>query len=220
MTDKLAIYNNALQHLGERRLASLTENRAPRRTLDDAWDEVVAYCLERKYWNFTYRAVMIEAETSVTPGFGFLYAFKIPDDWIRTRRLSAIPTFDPPLLQVAEESGYWFTNITPIYVQYNSSDPGYGMNLDRWPQSFADYVELRLAQKSCKGITGEVTMLQGPDGLIKREEKAYKVAAANCAMNEAVGFAPQSNWVRARRGFTPLLPNSGGDSPTGGSLLP
>ena len=33
--DQLSLYNNALTVLGERKIASLTENREPRRVLDD-----------------------------------------------------------------------------------------------------------------------------------------------------------------------------------------
>lgn len=220
MTDKLTLYNEALGHLDERPLASLSEGREPRRALDAFYAGVTAYCLERKFWNFGYRAVSIDASTTIVPQFGFLYAFTIPNDWIRTRKLSSVQTLDPPLIQVAEETGYWFTNMTPIFVEYNSSDPNYGMNLGRWPQSFADYVSLRLAAKSCKRVTGSTELMGGPDGILKREEKAYKVAASICSMNEAIGFAPQSSWVRARRGFMPMMPGPGGDEPTGGSLIP
>lgn len=219
MADRLGIYNDTLAMLEERRLATLTENREPKRVLDDLWDKAVAYCLERKFWNFSYRTVKIDASSTVTPGFGYLYAFKIPDDWIRTRRLSSVPTLDPPLLQVSEEAGYWYTNVTPVYAQYNSNDPLYGLNIGAWPESFADYVAQRLAHKACGRITGSDTKLQGPTGLIAQEKRAYLIAAANCAMNEAVGFAPQSSWVRARRGFS-NMPGPGGDSPTGGSLIP
>jgi hypothetical protein len=216
----LTLYNGALGHLDERPLASLSENREPRRALDTFWNDAVNYCLERKYWNFGYRSVSIDASTTLTPAFGFLFGFKIPADWIRTRRLSAVQTLEPPLIDVAEEAGYWYTNVTPIFVQYNSNNPLYGMNLGAWPQSFAEYVELRLARKACKRVTGSTDLLKGPDGLIAQEEKAYKVAAANCAMNEAIGFAPQSSWVRARRGAMSGMPGPGGDEPTGGSLIP
>ena len=47
MASKLSIYNGALRAIGERRLASLTEDRASRRELDDAYDDVVANCLSR-----------------------------------------------------------------------------------------------------------------------------------------------------------------------------
>lgn len=215
MTDKLTLYNLALRHLEERKLASLTENREPRRVLDDFYQQEIAYCLERKFWNFAYRTVMIDASTSIVPGFGYLYAFTIPLDWIRTRKLSAVPQLDPPLLDVAEETGYWYTNIAPIYVQYNSNDTLYGLNLGAWPASFTDYVSKRLARVCCKRITGATELLKGEDGLINQEERAYKISAANCAMNEAIGFKPMSGWVRSRR-----MPGLGGDDPTGTSLIP
>lgn len=214
MADKLTTYNLALNHLGERRLSALTEAREPRRALDDIWATEVAYCLERKFWNFTYRSVLLDASTSVVPSFGFKYAFTIPADWVRTRRLSASETFDPPLLQFAEEAGYWFTNVDPIYVQFASNDPTFGMDLSLWPASFTDYVACRLARQACVRVRGSADLLYGPQGLIKTEEKAYKVAAANCAMNEPVGFAPMTGWVRARRAT-----GLGGDFPTGGSLI-
>lgn len=209
MTDKLTLYNGALGHLQEARLGSLTEAREPRRVLDAEYDGVVAYCLERKLWNFAYRTVSIDASDTVTPAFGYAYAFTIPDDWIRTRAISSSESLQPPLLDFKEEAGYWFANVTPLYVQYNSSDVLYGMNLGAWPQSFADYVELRLAMKTCKRITGKSTLLEGPQGIIKQEDKAMKVAAANCAMNDAVGFAPAGSWVRSRIGGF----GAGGDNP-------
>ncbi len=218
MTDQLTLYNLALGHLGQRRLASLSESSDLRRILDEYWSQEVAYCLERRFWNFSYRTVSIDASTTIAPAFDWQYAFEIPDDWIRTRMISAVETFTEPLLNISEQTGCWWANLTPIYVQYNSNDPNYGMNLGAWPASFVDYVSLRLARQSCKRILGAVDgtkLLMGPQGLIKQEEKGYKIASANCAMNEAVGFAPTSKWIRSRRGFL-----STGDDPTGPTLVP
>lgn len=217
MTDKLTLYNLALGHLMERRIVSLQEQREPRRVLDDFWGSVTGYCLERKMWNFMLRTVSIDASSTVTPAFGFLSAFKIPDDWIRTLWVSTTPMMQPPLNDFKEETGYWYANVTPLFITYSSDDPLYGMNLGAWPSSFEDYVSLRLASQGCGRITGKSDLLQGAQGLLKREEKAYKIAAANCAMNDAVGFAPVSSWVRARRNFA-NTPMPGGDNP-GSSLL-
>lgn len=214
MTTKLASYNAALGHLEQGRLASLAENREPRRVLDDYWDKAVRYCLERKNWNFAYRSAEIGPEDTNGPRFGYRNAFKIPDDRLRTRKISAAETFDPPLLQFAEEAGYWFANVALLYVQYNSSDPHYGMNLGAWPESFANYVELRLARLACKRITGSSDLLDGPRGLIKLEDRACTVAASLCALNEPVGFRSEGLWTRSRRGEA----GGRGDAP-GGSLI-
>lgn len=215
MTDKLTQYRSALAYLQERTIASLSEAREPVRVLNDVWDTETAYCLEREFWNFTYRAVTIDADTAFTPTFGYLYAFLIPTDWVRTRRISATPEAVEPLTQIAEESGYWYTNITPIYVQYNSNDPQYGMNLGGWPASFSDYQAVRLARRAAGRLTGKAELLTGPDSLIKQERDARRVAAANCAMNEAVAFAPMCTWARARR-----WPGPNADNPTGPTLIP
>jgi hypothetical protein len=217
----LTLYNRALGHLQERRLATLAENREPRRVLDDIWADETAYCLERHMWeDFASRVVQMDASTTIVPTFGFNQAFVVPPDWIRTRKLSSVPTFEPPLLQVTMEAGLWYTNITPIYVDYISNDPLYGMNIGGWPATFANFVAFRLARVAAGRITNKAELLPGPEGLVKQEEKARKEAMAICAMNEAVAFPPQSSWIRSRRGFTSQMPAPGGDNPTNGGLIP
>lgn len=220
MTDKLTLYNLCLHHLARRKLKALTDPVEARRVIDDVYDHVVMFCLERKPWNFVYRTVKMDASSTLTPAFGFLYAFPIPNDWIRTHKVSAVETLDPPLLQYREEGDYWYANLTPLYVQYNSLDATLGLDLGRWPASFTDWVALRLARMACKGVTGSVELLNGPNGIIREEERAQRVAAANAALNDPVGFAPRGSWTRSRRGFQSMMPGPGGDSPTGGSLVP
>lgn len=216
MTEKLTIYNGALAHLEQRKLASLSEGREPKRVLDDLWDKEVAWCLERHFWNFAYRSIELQYSASVTPTFGYAYAFQKPSDCIRTRKLSTSPTFLPPLLRFAEEAGFWYADEATLYIQFNSNHAQYGMDLGKWPASFADFVEHRLARKGCKRITGSDDLLQGAHGLIKQEEKARRNAAAICAMNEPVGFAPRGSWVNSRTGFG--IGRPGGDVP-GDSLI-
>jgi hypothetical protein len=213
VADKLTLYNSALGFLEERKLASLTENREPRRVLDDYWTTVPLYCLEQGLFRFSKRVVQIDASSTITPAFGYNNAFTIPDDWMRTVVIST-----SPLLQYNEETGYWYANATPLYVSYISDDPLYGMNIGAWPQSFADYVSKRLARMACKRITGKTDLLRGPDGLINQEDKARRVTKANDAMNDPPGMPPVPFWARARRGaFGPggLWFGSGGSGGTG-----
>ncbi|HXI76101.1 MAG TPA: hypothetical protein VNH21_03140 [Steroidobacteraceae bacterium] len=215
MTDKLTLYRGALSYLQERTIASLSEAREPVRVLNDIYDQEVAYCLEREFWNFTYRAIQLDADSNFTPSFGYNFAFLIPTDWIRTRRISATPEMLEPITRISEEAGYWFCDLTPLYIQYNSNDPQYGMNLGKWPPTFADYVEVRLARRAAGRITSKAELLTGPDSLIKQEYNARRVAAANCAMNEAVAFAPMCSWAKSRR-----YPGPNADNPTGPTLIP
>ena len=196
MASKIELYNDALLILGERKLASLAEAREPRRALDDAYDKALDYCLEQGFWNFAMRAVQIDHSASVTPTFGYTYAFTKPDDFIRMYRQSAYEQLDPPLLDIVDEPNYWYANVDPLYVKYISDDLAYGKDLSIWPETFADYVAMRLAIKTCKRITGKA-----PDeDLIRAEKKARMDARAKDAMNEPPGFPPTGTWVRARGG--------------------
>lgn len=207
---KLGLYNEALGHLMERKLASLSEAREPRRVLDDYWDRVVGHCLGRHFWKWGKRVIQIDASTTIVPAFGWTYAFAIPTDWIRTYVVSSVETFTPPLWDYAEETGYWYANFTPLFVSYISNDPQYGMNIGKWPDFFADYVALRLATQTCKRITAKPELLAGPDGLNKLEEKARLRSASVDAMNDPPGQPPTGTWARSRRGFLRGLPLPGG----------
>src|SRR5438270_251157 len=70
---------------GERFLASLTEEREPRRLLDQAWaSNAVRACLEMGQWNFAMRTIQIDYDSGVEPGFGYNRAFPKPTDWVNT----------------------------------------------------------------------------------------------------------------------------------------
>ena len=194
-TSKLAVYNIALGHLGERKLASLAENREPRRVLDDYWDATALYCLERGLWKFARRSALIDASTSITPQFGLTHAFEKPSDWIRTFVISDNERFDPPLLQYKDENGLWYADTDPLYVEYVSRDPAFGLDLSLWPETFSDYVALRLAAQACPRITNSSTRLD----ILKRDEKKAKAEAlSKDAMDGAPAFPPTGSWVRSR----------------------
>lgn len=197
MASKLGIYNDALLNLGSERLASLTEPSASRRALDDGWDGNLSFCLEQGYWNFALRAVQIDASDSVVPTFGYQNAFAKPTDYIRMYRLSVYDTFEPPLLDIVDEPNYWFANCDPLYVKYVSDDTAYGRDLSIWPETFAEFVSTRLANKVCKRITGK----EPSDAMMRQEKKTLIDARGKDAMNEPPGFPPQGTWVRARRGL-------------------
>ena len=194
---QLGLYNEALRLIGERRLASLAENREPRRVLDDIWnDGAVNACLEQGLWNFAMRAVKVTASAAV-PAFGYTYTFDKPTDWIRTAGLSGSETFNPPSTDYMEESGLIFANVTPIYLRYVSNSSGYGNDYTLWPQSFAKFVAAFLASEAFMSLSQDKDRLEMTRKLmlLRRSE-----ARSRDAMNEAVAFPPQGGWSRARMG--------------------
>lgn len=204
-TTQLSLYNTALRHLGERKLASLTENREPRRLLDDEYNDTVLLCLRGSLWNWAMRAIKIDSDSSIEPEFGYQSGFRKPADWIRTALVSTNETFDPPLRQYQDQQGYWLCNADTLYVRYVSSS--LGLNLEVWPVDFAEYVGVALA----RAIVSRITQNDNLTAQIEqREEKYRKRAAANDAMDQPPAPWPIGTWVsnRIRRGVLPGLSNN------------
>lgn len=195
MASKLSIYNGALRAIGERRLASLTEDRTSRRELDDAYDDVVANCLEAGFWNFAMRTVELEASLDAAPEFGFNYAYEKPEDWVRTYKVSASERFDPPLDEYHDENGYLFCDVEPLYLRYVSNGVDAGLNIALWPRSFVTFVELSLAQAVALNVSASGTTKEDVERRLKR---AKSDAVGKDAMNQAVEFPPTGTWVRSR----------------------
>lgn len=194
MATKLVLYNDALLALGQEKLASLEEASSARYALDDQYDKAVNYALEQGFWNFAMRSVELASMPSMAPAFGYTYAVAKPDDWVRTLTFSSSETFNPPLLDLNDEAGVWYVNVDPLFVRYVSDDPTYGLDLSLWPETFADYVALRLADKTCKRITGSYP----GDDMLKAEKRALAGARSKDAMNEPPGFPPLGTWSRSR----------------------
>lgn len=203
---RLRLYNDALMLCGERSLASLTEEREPRRLLDQAWDsDVVKKCLEMADWNFARRTVQIDADPDIEPDFGYQNAFNKPTDWVSTSGLCSDEYLRSPLTAYVEEAGNWYSDCDPIYVSYVSNDSSYGGDLSLWPQTFADYVAAVLAGKIVLKLTSDANVRQailgqnmdGKGGLIA---STLLTARNKDAKGRPTSFPPSGSWVRARRG--------------------
>lgn len=193
---QLGLYNEALRILGERRLASLAENREPRRALDDVWnDGAIDYCLEQGLWNFAMRAVEVTKSTTTIPNFGYINAFDKPSDLIRTAGVAEDEFFNTPLTRMLEEVGFWFADIDPIYVRYVSNSDSYGNDFNRWPQTFAKYVAAYLAVEASWGITQDVNKRRDAIALMASR---LLDARSKDAMSDATTFLPQGAWSAAR----------------------
>lgn len=198
MTDRLALYNGALLELGERKLASLSENREPRRLLDDVWaGGLVAFCLRAGQWRFATRTVQLAPETSIEPDFGYRKAYERPEDWLRTVGVYSDEYGNNPLLQYRQEQNFWFADIEPLYVSYISSDPAYGGNLAEWPPEFTEYVQAYLASRIVQKLTQDKAERARVEKLVKDRRL---VAASQEAMEGPTSFTPSGSWVSARTG--------------------
>lgn len=195
---QLGLYNEALRLIGERRLANLSENREPRRVLDDIWnDGAINYCLEQGQWNFAMRAVEIDASTTTIPSFGYQNAFDKPSDHIRTTGVCEDEYLTVPLTHMLEEVGFWLADIDPIYVRYISNAASYGNDLSRWPNTFSKYVAAFLASEAVFTITQSPEKQSLIMGLMARR---LIDARSKDAMSDPTMFMPQGGWTSSRSG--------------------
>jgi hypothetical protein len=159
VTDRLGIYNGALRLIGETQLASLTERREARFLLDGVWDTGgVRRCLEAGQWNFAARVVELQNSPSVTPQFGYQFAFERPSiDFVRLVGLSTDASVRDPYTSYEYSGGFYFANSDVIYIRYVSDDPVYGGDLAMWPESFTDFVEAHFAREIVRKISASET---------------------------------------------------------------
>lgn len=196
MATQLSLYNEALRLCGERKLASLSEDREPRRLLDGVWDAgAIKFCLEEGQWNFAMRSSKLAYSSSIEPSFGLRYAFVKPDDFVHISALTSDEYFNSPLLQYTEEAGFWFADIDEIYIKYVSNDDAYGNDLSLWPESFTRYVSAYMASEIVERLTQSEAQLEK---VLKAYDKRLIKARSKDAMAGPTQFLPTGSWVRAR----------------------
>lgn len=214
MTDKLSIYNGAALIVGDRKLATLTENRTLRRELDSVFVRGgIRTCLQAGLWNFATRSVQLDYSPSVEPAIpgGFQFAFNQPDDFVRTVGMFQDEFFNVSFLRYQTDSNYWFADLETLYLRYVSDDVDFGMDYSKWPENFTRYVEHYFAFSICERV---VASKDKKDDIGKDLQRWKKMAASTDAMEEPTRFLPPGSWVTARRGT-----NSRRDRGNRGSLI-
>ena len=212
MTDRLSLYNDALLHCGERSLSSVSEARESRYLLDQVWNgNAVIRCLEDGQWHFAMRTVMLDYDPSIQPDFGYTRAFTKPEDWVITSAVGEEEYFRVPCTRSVDEKGYWYADLDVLYVRYVSKDVQYGMDLNKWPQSFADFVGVHFASRI---ITKLSNSEKEWDKIFKLREKYKKEAKGRAAMAEPTSFPARGTWSRAR-----TKGSRRGDGGNNGSLI-
>lgn len=213
MPSKLSLYNGALRHLGQRSLANLTENREPRRLLDEVWDDgFLDGILEQGWWKHASRGVQLSPNPSFVRQFGYNYQFTQPSDMVKLCAFTLDEYMEITIDRYLDEGGAWYCNQNPIWVQYVSNDVSYGLNFAGWPQSFNEYAQAALAGLSASRF--KKTPQEKQD--IERQEKLFKHdALSKDALKGPTKRPTMGSWNQARRGWGA----SGIDRLRGGRLI-
>ena len=213
MADQLSIYNGALLIIGERFIASLTEEREPRRLLDFIWsDNGVKECLEAGQWNFAMRSSQIDYDPAVEPDWGYNRAFSKPDDWVLTSAVCADEFFRSPLTRYVDEAGYWYSDLDTLFVRYVSSSVSYGMDMGLWPEAFTKYVQAHFASRIIMRMSNSESE---HERVRKFKEKQLLEARNRSAMTGPTAFSARGNWSLSRNRF----PNRRDGGGTTGNLI-
>lgn len=193
MATQLSLYNDALFHLGERKLAALTDSGEPRRVLDELYAGARSYCLEQGNWKFAQRATKMVADPSITPSWGPVNGFEKPTDYVRLSAQCYDEYFTNPVENIMEEAGFWYADVDEFYLKYVSNHTSYGYDMSRWPESFALYVSLYLAWRAAPRIAADKTA-----EIDTEMAKAKLNALSKDAVSGPMQRLPQGRWVTAR----------------------
>ena len=199
--DKLSLYNDALLVCGERFLSSLTEEREPRRLLDQAWSSgngAIRACLEEGQWRYATRTQQVDYDADVEPPFGYAHGFSQPEDWVSTVAVCSDEYFRSPLTRYVDEAGYWYSDLETIYVRYISSDAAYGNNLAAMPEAFRQFVAAHLASKIINKLSNSQSEY---DRVAKVRRETLMNAKNKAAKQDTTSFPARGAWSLSRNRF-------------------
>ncbi len=184
MATQLQVYNRALFHLGEARLATLTDDVESRRVLDEIWESVLEDALSRGDWNFAMKTVLVPAASGVTPSPGYQSTFNKPSDWLRTIAFSNTEYVDESFaddIEVLDEGERWHARNPILYVRYISLDFATTASLQFYPVSYVRFLEYLLARDICERVTQGTGLYEKLHGLTL---EALLKAKSNDARNQ------------------------------------
>lgn len=195
---KLQLYNQALGMNGEPALATTTDNRPERRTLDAIWDEdPIKQTLEETYWEFATRTLEWNYNSAIEPAFGYRRAFDKPANFVRTVALCSDEFFKAPLLEYQPEAGYWYCDLDTIYLRYVSDADEYGRDMSLWTELFRNCVATKMAFELAIRLTKSQSM---QDSLETKHERYLKKAKSLNAIEKPTQYLRPGSWTRSRTG--------------------
>jgi len=193
------ICNLALDRLGQRDISSIDSPSTELETIcARQFPETVREVLRRYIFNFARKLDEIEASETVTPAFGFTYAFELPEDFIRLLALGDTTINDdtPGALYTLSE-GHIFTDITDgddlkISYIYEATDI-----IELWDPLFTRLVVLHLAANIAYKLTLKNSLIRE----IREDAADVALAAAAVAGQEKPPRRiERSRIITARRG--------------------
>lgn len=199
MADRLSVYNAVLVILGNRTLASITENRPERLSLDRVWNDTLEYLLDGALWKFALRTEELQVSDTATSQFGYQFVCELPDDYVRIYRICDNERFRPTLIDFSIEGDFIFTDCAPLYLMYVSDADDCGSDPGKWSPAFVKAFTDELALRAAPGMTsaGAPKIAE----LEKKAKRSFYIAKSRDSVNQPEAFLPAGRLVRARSGW-------------------
>lgn len=150
---KLDCYQMALRHLGDARLALITDDVESRYALDDSWDRATKFVLGQAAWRHALKTATLATDASGIPGYTTGYAY--PATWHRTHSIYLASSGRQFPFDLREEGTHILTNSTAAptmrFVSSTFLDPAAA----DWPEHFAQTLAAYLAFLVAERVTGD-----------------------------------------------------------------
>ena len=177
MATKIQIANRALQRIGAKRLASLTETSREAQAVNACFDQIVEQELNTNFWTFAIRRAQLTANVTA-PDFGRATAYDLPTDYIRVAPDD--PTYQSCRKDWLFEGRQLLTNDTgTLNLRYVTND----VEPEDFHPLFANAVAMRIASEICEELTQSSSKLD-------RVESAYTYFVREARRQNAIESGP------------------------------
>ncbi|ABB39342.2 hypothetical protein Dde_2546 [Oleidesulfovibrio alaskensis G20] len=202
MPSEVSICNKALRYIGAEEIASLSQESRGARLCAQYYPEVRDELLEAHHWNFATRYAVLP-QVAQEPPFGFLHAYRLPQDCLRVRRVlqHAAGVLQGGAAVADDETGIRTFEVVEGGILYTDASPARAVMTVRvtetacFPALFAEALARKLAADMAVALTGSTRLYAG---LRDGADKALDTARTADAGEEHADPQEYEGWLRAR----------------------
>jgi len=191
MTTKLQVWNEALNHLGDAPIQTITDRVPSVSAFSIVYDNLVARCFVAGDWNFAKRSAQLVPNPLGVPAIGFTTVFSYPLNWVKTIVVTNSPANTQWMQDMVEEQDGVSANTSAIWMRYTALLDDEAV----WPVWFADYVAIALARTTCRRIKQSNS---DEERLFQLERRALQAAKAVDGQNENMRSIYKGSWLNGR----------------------
>lgn len=151
MTSKTSICNKVFIKLGiETSINIDTDTSKPATRIKAVYDDILLEVLREHNWNFATYRQSLNADGSITPAYGFSYAYILPTVPQMVKLIETEKDIDYKL-----ENNYLLTNETSVNIRFIGKET----NPNKYDSIFVDLFATRMAVEIGHALTGDKSLV-------------------------------------------------------------